>query len=136
MALHRCPWRRGQEAANGGVDGEALAFPFEGERAGLAGGASEERPDLSHGGAGGGGAVDVEEEVSGFDVGDRRFALVLGGSEDGVAAVGFRAEDDANDIEGGRREPAGCLQVDRAVGVVEADAVVEQGIGSDEADGR
>lgn len=130
-----CRTRRsqGKEAADGGIYSEALALAFEGEGAGLAGGTSEEGPDLSHGGAGGGSAVDGEEEVARLDVGHGGFALVVGDADDGVAAIRSGAKGEADDIHVGSRSVGGGLKVERGVRVVDANAIGDQGVRSDQA---
>ncbi len=116
-----------------GDDGELFAGAGDGQLAFLAGRAFEQRPDLPQGEVGNGVVVDGEEIIAGLDVGDRWLAVEIGNADDGEPIPVFRVKDETDDIEVGEPDGAADVEVDGRVGVVEADAVVYQGFGAEQA---
>ena len=84
-----------------GDDGELFAGALDGQLAFLAGGAFEQRPDLSQGRVGDGDVIHGEEMIAGLNVRDRGFAVEIGDAEDGEAVVVVWAKDEADDVEAG-----------------------------------
>jgi hypothetical protein len=118
--------RRRQETANGCVDGEVPSVAFESQGAGLSGDASQQRPHLAHGGAGGGGSVHTEQNVPGFYIRHGRFAVVIGHAQDRVTLIGLGAQDQTDEIHVRGGLGIRALEVDGAVGIVDADAKIEK----------
>ena len=126
-----------QKVLHSGDDCELLACALRGQCPFLAVFASEHQPDLTHGGTEDWDAIDRDEMIAGLNTfvafGHRGFAVEVSDGEDGEASVIFGAKDEADDVEVGEVEHSSDVEIDGGVGVVEADAIVHQGFGTDEA---
>src|SRR5712672_443751 len=116
-----------QKVLHLGGDRKLFAVTINRQPAFLCGLASQHQPDLPHRGTADGDSIDGHELIASLKTSRSSLAAEIGDRKNSEASIVFGTKNQSDHVEVGEVERAADFEINRGVGVVEANAIILQG---------